>query len=120
DSIAEGTKIGIVIVSGSCCIPGMAAFDKQASKIVEQAVAETGAPAQVGVMPATIALNGGVPKEVIAYLTSSFYQNGKIGLPLVLVDGRAVSYGVPDIDTLKTALIEAAKKKNFSREDTNE
>ena len=56
-------QTGVVIISGSCCIPGMAPFDEQARRVVDQAIAETGVAAQVRMMPATTAYMGGAPKS---------------------------------------------------------
>lgn len=100
----EQKQVGVVIISASCCIPGMAAFDEQARKVVEQAIAETGVAARVEVMPATKAYFGGAPKEVMARLMSDSNQ-GKLSVPAILLNGKDVSYGVPELEDLKAALL---------------
>lgn len=107
----NNSHVGIVIVTGSCCIPGMAAFDEQARRVVEQAVSETGVEAKVKVIPASKAMFGSVPKDIITGLMSQYNQSGRVGLPAVLVNGKAISYGVPDIETVKSALLQTVESK---------
>ena len=102
--------VGIVIVSGSCCIPGMGPFDEQARSVVEQAISEAGVSAQVTVLPATKAFFGAVPKSVMGELMTMFNQ-GKIGLPAVLINGKVVAYGVPTLEDMKAVLSSHAENK---------
>lgn len=95
--------LGIVIVSGGCCIPGMGPFDEQARQVVEQAISETETIGQVTVLPATKAFFGAVSKRVMGELMA-LYNQGKVGLPAVLINGEVVSYGVPTLEEMKAAL----------------
>lgn len=112
----SNAKIGVVIITGSCCIPGMAPLEERARQVVEQAIAKTGMAALVKTMPATTAYMGGAPKEVIAQLVGQFNQSGQIGLPVILINGKAVSYGVPEVEQIETALLQAA---NITQEKAN-
>ncbi|MCZ7573688.1 MAG: thioredoxin family protein [Ardenticatenaceae bacterium] len=105
------SHVGIVLVTGSCCIPGMAPFDEHARRIVEQAIAETGVTVQVKVMPATTAYMGGIPKKVIAQLINAFNQSGQMSLPAVLVNGELIAAGVPQLEDIKSALLRLAGEK---------
>jgi len=100
--------VGIVIITGSCCIPGMAPLEERARQVVEQAISKTGVAAQMKTMPATTAYMGGAPKEVIAQLIGKYNQSGLIGLPAILINGKAVSFGVPEVEQIETALLQAA------------
>ncbi|MBI2952924.1 MAG: hypothetical protein HYY30_01315 [Chloroflexi bacterium] len=111
--------VGVVIISGSCCIPGMKPFDEQAQRIVQQAITETGVEAVVKVMPATTAMAGGAPKVVMAKLIGEF-QAGKLGVPAILVNGKPVSYGVPRLEEMNNALIEASTTSQPEEENSNE
>ncbi len=102
------TPVGIVIITGSCCIPGMAPVEERVRQVVEQAITKTGVTAQVKLMPATTAYMGGAPKEVIAELIGKYSQSGQIGLPVILINGKAASFGVPEIGQIETALLQAA------------
>lgn len=102
----KSTEVGIIIISGSCCIPGMAPFDEQAKHVVEQAISETDVKAQVKIIPASTAFFGGVPKEVMTKIITEFNQSGRMPLPAVLINGRIVSYGVPQVEDIKTALLQ--------------
>ncbi len=104
----DSPRVGVVIVTGSCCIPGMAPFDEQARRIVTQGIAEAGVAAHVKVVPATSAFLGAVPRNVVAGLLTTFNQTGRVGLPAVLVNGELVSAGVPDLGTITAALLRAA------------
>ncbi len=116
----EDAQIGIVIISGSCCIPGMARLDEQAQQIVEQAIRETGVAAQVKMMPATTAYFGGAPREVMAQLVKMANESGRMGVPAILVNGKAVSFGVPQIEAIKAALLQAVNGKVDTRGEANE
>ncbi len=110
----EDPQLSVVIISAACCVPGMAPFDEQAKRVVEQAIAETGVAARMKVMPATTAYFGGAPTEVMAKLMSDA-QSGTWGVPAILIDGKAVSYGVPSLDQMKSALLEASSAKTTSK-----
>ncbi len=102
----NNSEAGVIIISGSCCIPGMATFDEQAKRVVEQAVSETDIKAEVKVIPVSAAYFGAVPKEVMTKIITEFNQSGRMPLPAVLIDGRIVSYGVPQVGDIKTALLQ--------------
>lgn len=101
-------RVVVVIVSGACCIPGMAPFDEQARKVIEQAISETGVEARMHVMPATKAYFGGIPKQVMGQLVAAD-QRGEMPVPAVLINGKAVSFGVPKVEDVKAALIAASE-----------
>lgn len=86
----------------------MASLDAQARKIVEKAVSEAGIAAQVEVVPVTSAM-GIMPKEVMGRLLSEFNGSGRVALPAVLVDGKAVCFGVPDEGKIRSALATAKR-----------
>lgn len=96
--------VGIVIISAACCMPGMAPLDEQARRIVEQAISETGVKAQVSIMPATTAYFGGVPKQIMAQLIS-MSQSGRLPVPAILINGKPVCYGMPELENFKSALL---------------
>lgn len=101
------SQTNVVIITGSCCIPGMAPFDEQAQRVVEQAISETGVAAQARVIPASNAMFGAVPMKVMKTLMAES-NAGRMPLPAVLIDGAVVSYGVPTVDDFKSALVKAA------------
>lgn len=110
--------IGVVIVTGSCCVPGMAPFEERARQMVEQAIAETGVGAEVRMMPATTAYMGGVPKKVMAELIGGFNETGRITLPAVLVNGEVVNAGAVDLEDVKAALRRAASTQHAEGEES--
>lgn len=114
--ITKNSETGIIIISGSCCIPGMSAFDEQARIAVEKAVSETDIKAQVRIIPATSAFFGSVPREVITKIMTEFNQSGRMPLPAVLINGRIISYGVPRIEDVKTALLQTIDGRNEKEE----
>lgn len=101
--------VGVAIVTGSCCNPHMPPFDAEAKRVVAQAVAESGVSAEVREVPATRAFFGvGVPRRVLAEVLRLMNEEGKVGLPAVLVSGEVVSYGVPTVESVRAALERAA------------
>lgn len=109
-SISTGPDgvVSIVILSASCCVPGMAALDEQARRLVEQAVQETGVAANVTIMPATTAFYGGIPRPVMAEVISIF-QSGRMPVPAILINGKPVAYGIPALEKLTAALLGASE-----------
>ncbi|HEY3315056.1 MAG TPA: hypothetical protein VGL40_07220 [Bacillota bacterium] len=106
----KSTVVPVIIISGSCCIPGMAAFDEQARLLVQQASHETGVTIEVKVIPATTAYFGAVPRAVMARLMTAF-QSGRVGVPAILVDGSLVDLGLPELAKVKAALRQAAETR---------
>jgi disulfide oxidoreductase YuzD len=109
-------KIKIVIISGSCCNPSMATLDNQARLVVERAVSETGITAQIKAISATSAIFGGIPQEVKAKVMTEFNRSGQILLPVILIDGKAVSYGMPNYEDVKSALLKTKDVKTIKEE----
>jgi hypothetical protein len=118
DIINKNTRVGVAIVSVSCCFPGIAAFEKQAQRIVEQAISEAGVNAVLQVLPVS-AYSNSIPREVIPRLTAD-YNQGKISAPAILIDGKAVFYGVPGLDEMKKALVQAAEARKMKEGTTSE
>lgn len=110
----------VVIVSGSCCIPGMEVLDSQAGTVVNQAISETGLDAQVKIIPATSAMFGALPRNVMSKLMADFNQSGRVGLPAVLINGEPISFGPPDLETVKSALLQYKETKSSSKEQARE
>lgn len=106
----EAVHAGVVILSGACCNPSMGGLDEKARQVVERAAAETGVKVQVSLQPMSAALYGGVPKDVIAQLKSD-NESGGLRMPVVMINGKAVSYGMPDAARITAALRELAAAK---------
>ncbi len=107
--LKKNSKVGVAIVSASCCFPGLAPYEEKARSIIEQAISESGVDAQVKVLPVSTYYNS-IPREVIPKLTAD-YNQGKISAPAILIDGKAAFYGVPGIEEMKTMLLEAAEAR---------
>jgi len=106
----DPSKTTVVMLSATCCIPSMAGFDDQAKEIIEQAIIETGANAQLKVVSATSAMfGGGVPRKVMGELMDMFNQ-GRMSTPAILINGEVISYGVPTLEIMKEALNKFVRK----------
>jgi hypothetical protein len=100
----EDKKMIVGILSSACCYPGMAAFDEQAKKVIEQAIEETGVEAEIKIILGSTALYGGaVPKHVMADLMNKFSRRETTG-PAILINGEVISYGVPRLEDMKATL----------------
>ncbi len=107
--------LNIVIISAACCIPGMAAFDDQARKIIDKAISETGIAAKITLVPATSALFGGTYRNIMNNMMEMNNQ-GKTVVPAILINGEVVSYGVPEPEYMKNVLIKFTEIKFIKEE----
>lgn len=106
---SDDKKNNVIIISASCCIPGMDAFDRQAQAIIDQAISETGVSAKITLVPAPTAMVA-FPKVINELM--AMHSEGKIGVPAILINNEIVSYGVPRIEDMKTALKKFAENNN--------
>lgn len=102
-------KTSILIVNGSCCIPQMAPVEDQVLHMVKKVIAEENIDASVRTMSMSQAYFGGIPRSILTPELDNFNSTGKLSLPVVLVNGKVVTRGVPEMETLKTALTGAGK-----------
>jgi hypothetical protein len=77
--IKKNTSVGVAIISASCCFPGVAPFEEQAKRIVEQAITESAVNAEVKVLPVSSYYHS-IPREVVPKLIAD-YNQGKISAP---------------------------------------
>jgi hypothetical protein len=101
----EATRAGVVILSAACCNPSMGGLDEQARRTVERAAAEAGVEVDVSLQPMASALYGGVPKDVVDQLKRDNAAGG-LRMPVVMINGKAVSWGTPDAGRITAALRE--------------
>ncbi len=101
----QGAGSLILLVSGSCCVPAMGLIDQQAQQIIRQAQEATGLSAQVRVLPASSALQGGIPPEILKELSAAGDPATLIRrLPALFINGKLIGFGVPDLEQVKAAL----------------
>ena len=100
----QGRPLSVVIITGDCCIPGMAPLDAEAQRIVDAAMIETGVSAEVHIIPASKAMFGALPPSVLREVSTRFNESGVVPLPAVIVNGAIVSYGVPALESMKSIL----------------
>ena len=67
-------------------------------------------------IPASTAYFGAIPKEVMTKIITEFNQSGRMPLPAVLINGKVVSYGVPKVEDVKTALLQTLDTKEIKEE----
>jgi len=115
-------KLGIIIVTGSCCIPGMAPFDEQARRTVEQAISETGVAASVKLVAGSSAFMGGVPAQTMAELMAGYSKTGRLPVPAIFINGKLIAFGVPvaKLEDIKAALLQNIDTKATTEERVNE
>jgi hypothetical protein len=101
----QSTDILILLVSGSCCAPALGLIDQQAQHIIRQALDATGLSAQIRVLPASSALQGGIPPEILKELSAAGDPATLIRrLPALFINGKLIGFGVPDLEQVKSAL----------------
>ncbi len=102
----ESSEATILLVSGTCCVPQLTIFDQQAQKIIQQALDETGITAQTRTVGISSVLQGGIPAEILKQLEASIQPaNMMSSLPALLINGKLVSLGVPELNQVKSALL---------------
>jgi hypothetical protein len=103
----------VFILSASCCYPGLAVFDDKTKNVVEQAIKETGIPAEVKVLCGPAAVYSGVlPGAAMKSLVNKFYRT-RTG-PAVVINGEVVFMGVPPLEGMKEALKKSGGKELIS------
>lgn len=103
-------ELKIVILSAACCAPGMEVFDRETCKRVEKAISETKVAAKVEIVSAAKAyFSFGALKSVLNKAMSDYSESGAVKFPAILINGTVISYGVPDVESIKSALIQASK-----------
>lgn len=103
-------SVGVIVITGACCIPGMASLDAEAERIVKQAVEETGIEIKFKTVPVLLAMQGGLGKNVLQEGLARFQQSDKLPLPAVLINGQIIQVGVPNLGTIKSALVAATEQ----------
>lgn len=106
---SPSTPVGVVVVTGSCCFPGMQQHDRAAQEAIATASASCGIPVEVKVISATAALSGALPPQLLADLLARG-QAGGLPLPAVLVAGKPIGTGTIRPDEVSVALSEAAHR----------
>lgn len=115
-SVTENTRIGIAVVSASCCMPGLAALEEKAQRIIAQAVSETGIDAVIKTLPISSYYHS-LPKEIVGKWLAD-YNQGKISAPAILIDGKVAFYGVLGLEDMKNSLIKAAAARGMKENKT--
>jgi hypothetical protein len=94
------------MISGTCCFPQLASTDHQAEEIIQQAMNETGIPADFRKIKASSILQGGAPLDVLKESGLAADVSNIMRLPAILINNRLISFGIPGLDVLKAALIQ--------------
>ncbi|MFA4876747.1 MAG: hypothetical protein WC586_04995 [Methanoregula sp.] len=116
DTIRDNeNNVGVVIISGSCCIPGMASLDELTQHVVDLAISKSGVRSQVKIIPASSAYHGSIPKETMNRILTEGNQPGRMPFPAIIVNGDVVSYGVPKIDDLVKILLQKKEETSDTR-----
>jgi hypothetical protein len=97
-------EIIILLVSATCCVPQLAIRDHQADQIIRQALEEMGLTAQVRKLSVSSALSGGIPMHIIKSTGLAIDPSNIMRLPAIFINNRFISFGVPSLDVIKSAL----------------
>jgi hypothetical protein len=117
ESSGESTgNLSLVLISGTCCFPGMAAFDEQAQHIIEQAIAQTKIPVSVQTIPISAAYYGTVPQPIVAQIMEQANQSARLPFPTILLNGTPISFGVPTLEEMISTLRQTQEKQRIDEE----
>ncbi len=100
----SSSEVIVLLVSGSCCVPGMAVIDQQAQQVIRQAIDDIGIAAQVRTLPVSSALQGGIPAEILKEIEVLNQPSNLLRLPALFINGKLISFGVPNLEQVKSAL----------------
>ncbi len=100
----DSSQVTALLISGSCCFPGMAIRDQQAQQIIQQALTETHIEAQVRTLLISSVVQGGIPAEILDEIRGALQPANLMRLPALLINGKLISLGVPELDQVKAAL----------------
>ncbi len=99
-------EVLVLLISGTCCYPGLAALDAQAEQVIRHALAETAIPGQVHTILASSALQGGIPADILEQLRDAMKPVNLMRLPAVFINRKLFGFGVPELDAVKTMLLQ--------------
>jgi len=100
-------------------MPWMAPLDVEARRAVARAVTDTGTKAVIEVVPASVAFLKSALWDVRKQLTETYIKSHQVGLPVIIVNGRIISFGVPEVTQIRLAL-NASKGRNEPQGEENE
>ncbi len=100
----ESSEVIVLLISGRCCFPGMAVLDQQAEQVIHQALTETHISAQVRTVLISSVVQGGIPPEILNQIKGALQPANLMRLPALLINGKLVCFGVPELDQVKSAL----------------
>ncbi len=105
-TLETSSEVLVLLISGTCCYPGLAAVDAQAEQVIRQALAETGIPGRVHTLLASSALQGGIPVDILEQLQNALKPLNLMRLPAVFINRKLFGFGVPELDAVKTTLLQ--------------
>ena len=108
----QSSEVIILLISGSCCAPQLAVLDQQAQQIIHQALEETGITGQVRTLAISSALQGGIPAEILKQLQASLQPANLMRLPALFINGKLISFGMPELNQIKSALLLTQSETN--------
>jgi disulfide oxidoreductase YuzD len=102
-------KVGIVMVTGSCCIPAMKPIEDQVRAMLEEIRSEISTDIVVKEISVIAAMSGALPQELIAQGMGKFTHFGVEMLPLIIINGEIVSAGYPQKEEIKRVVLGTSK-----------
>lgn len=104
------TDIVILLVSGSCCLPGLAVHDQQAQQVIEQVLADTGIAAVIKIVPVSSALQGGILSDLLNGMDLQAQRANLTRLPALFINGKLIGFGIPEPRQVKSILLSLQEK----------
>lgn len=102
---SQDGRMEIVILSGACCIPSLAASDKHMEKNIQEALERSGINAKIRTITLSSVLQGKDLVEQQGQVNALFQKHGVKFAPALLIDGKLQFMGgVPTTDQIQTKL----------------
>lgn len=99
---SSGTK-DVLVITGNCCNPGVKPLDDEATRVAQMVAEEADFEVQVRTMSATAVLNGALSESVVSDLVAR-QQQGRLRLPVLMIDGAYITDGRIDRGDVESGL----------------
>lgn len=111
NNIAEKNKehINMIIIKSGCCNKLSASIEENFKSSIDQAIHETGSYVKITEVKAHFGMLENIGKKISSEIFE-FIKIGKPFLPIVMINGEVISYGVPTYELIKNSLIKNNNK----------
>lgn len=94
----------ILMITGSCCIPWMAATEARVESYVRRIALAVGLAVSVRKISLSSLPHDGRFQQIRRQLIDTYNASGEIALPLIFINGALASYGTSELNRIESML----------------